>query len=194
MVERPPGVARPVGEPSFREPGAAFEVRRRRSGELAKGAENLFEARRARFQERGFFGEQRQVGLGQIEDVVYRSAETDADDRKPKRVQMRLEQVLVGEIDRRRRHCARNDSLRFDPVLALFGDSLEAKRKDCAPLAGKSTMNRLEQGPARDAPAITRSAAIPRHCRTCSSTCSSMRMARSTTARFASNLVAPERY
>src|SRR5512144_2826424 len=37
-----------------------------------------------------------------------------------------------------------HDRLRFDPVLALFGDSLAAKRKDCAPLAGKSTMNRLE--------------------------------------------------
>src|SRR5512144_3164474 len=40
-----------------------------------------------------------------------------------------------------------HDKLRFDPVLALFGDSLEAKRKDCAPLAGKSTMNRLEHAP-----------------------------------------------
>jgi DDE family transposase len=38
-----------------------------------------------------------------------------------------------------------HDRLRFDP-LALFGDSLEAKRKDCA-LAGKSTMNRLEHAP-----------------------------------------------
>jgi hypothetical protein len=40
-----------------------------------------------------------------------------------------------------------HDRLRFDPVLALFGDSLEVKRKDCAPLAGKSTMNRLEHAP-----------------------------------------------
>src|SRR5512134_3520085 len=40
-----------------------------------------------------------------------------------------------------------HDRLRFDPVLALFGDSLDAKRKDCAPLAGKSTMNRLEHAP-----------------------------------------------
>ena len=40
-----------------------------------------------------------------------------------------------------------HDRLRFDPVLALFGDSFEAKRKDCAPLAGKSTMNRLEHAP-----------------------------------------------
>jgi hypothetical protein len=40
-----------------------------------------------------------------------------------------------------------HDMLRFDPVLALFSDRLEAKRKDCAPLAGKSTINRLEHAP-----------------------------------------------
>ena len=70
-----------------------------------------------------------------------------------------------------------HDRLRFDPVLALFGDSLEAERKDCAPLAGKSTMNRLEHAPGAAATAITRSAAIARRGRTCSSTCSSMRTA-----------------
>ena len=32
----------------------------------------------------------------------------------------------------RLRGCQRPRRLRFDPVLALFGDSLEAKRKDCA--------------------------------------------------------------
>ena len=32
-------------------------------------------------------------------------------------------------------------TLRRDPVLALFSDRLEPKRKDCAPLAGKSTVN-----------------------------------------------------
>ena len=70
-----------------------------------------------------------------------------------------------------------HDRLRFDPVLALFGDSLEAKRKDCAPLAGRSTMNWLEHAPGEAATAITRSAAIARRGRTCSSTCSSMRTA-----------------
>jgi Transposase DDE domain group 1 len=40
-----------------------------------------------------------------------------------------------------------HDTLRRDPVLALFSDQLEPKRKDCAPLAGKSTMNRLEHAP-----------------------------------------------
>src|SRR5918999_2357291 len=36
-----------------------------------------------------------------------------------------------------------------DPVLALFADQLEPKRPDCAPLAGKSTLNRLEHAPLR---------------------------------------------
>src|ERR1700740_1049402 len=37
-----------------------------------------------------------------------------------------------------------HDHLRHDPVMAVLGDKLEAKRSDCAPLAGKSTLNRLE--------------------------------------------------
>jgi Transposase DDE domain group 1 len=40
-----------------------------------------------------------------------------------------------------------HDSLRFDPVVALFSERLEAKRRDCASLAGKSTINRLEHAP-----------------------------------------------
>ncbi len=43
-----------------------------------------------------------------------------------------------------------HDSLRHDPVLALLADRLEAKRKDCAALAGKRTVNRLEHGPRGD--------------------------------------------
>jgi hypothetical protein len=42
-----------------------------------------------------------------------------------------------------------HDELRHDPVLALFADRLEPKRADCAPLAGKSTLNRLEHAPRR---------------------------------------------
>lgn len=40
-----------------------------------------------------------------------------------------------------------HDDLRHDPVLALFAERLEPKRADCAPLAGKSTLNRLEHAP-----------------------------------------------
>jgi len=37
-----------------------------------------------------------------------------------------------------------HDGLRHDPVLAVLAGKLTAKRSDCAPLAGKSTLNRLE--------------------------------------------------
>src|SRR5438105_11745229 len=37
-----------------------------------------------------------------------------------------------------------HDQLRHDPVMAVLGGKLQAKRSDCAPLAGKSTLNRLE--------------------------------------------------
>jgi hypothetical protein len=37
-----------------------------------------------------------------------------------------------------------HDMLRHDPVMAVLGGKLEARRADCAPLAGKSTLNRLE--------------------------------------------------
>jgi hypothetical protein len=37
-----------------------------------------------------------------------------------------------------------HDQLRHDPVMAVLGGKLAARRQDCAPLAGKSTLNRLE--------------------------------------------------
>jgi hypothetical protein len=37
-----------------------------------------------------------------------------------------------------------HDQLRHDPVMVVLGGKLEARRADCAPLAGKSTLNRLE--------------------------------------------------
>ena len=43
-----------------------------------------------------------------------------------------------------------HDHLRCDPVLAVLAGKLEAQRTDCAPLAGKSTLNRLELS--REAP------------------------------------------
>jgi hypothetical protein len=58
-----------------------------------------------------------------------------------------------------------HDQLRHDPVLATLAGKLAARRKDCAPLAGKSTLNRLEHAPAgasryhkigHDGPAIER--------------------------------------
>ena len=40
-----------------------------------------------------------------------------------------------------------HDQLRHDPVLATLAGKLQARRRDCAPLAGKSTLNRLEHAP-----------------------------------------------
>jgi hypothetical protein len=40
-----------------------------------------------------------------------------------------------------------HDQLRHDPVLAALAGKLMARRKNCAPLAGKSTLNRLEHVP-----------------------------------------------
>ncbi|SRR5579885_496880 len=37
-----------------------------------------------------------------------------------------------------------HDRLRHDPMLAVLAGKLEARRSDCAPVAGKSTLNRLE--------------------------------------------------
>jgi Transposase DDE domain group 1 len=37
-----------------------------------------------------------------------------------------------------------HDVLRHDPVMALLAGKLAARRRDCAPVAGKSTLNRLE--------------------------------------------------
>jgi hypothetical protein len=37
-----------------------------------------------------------------------------------------------------------HDELRHDPIMAVLAGKLEARRQDCAPAAGKSTLNRLE--------------------------------------------------
>jgi hypothetical protein len=38
-----------------------------------------------------------------------------------------------------------HDELRHDPMMAVLAGKLEARRDDCAPVAGKSTLNRLER-------------------------------------------------
>ena len=43
-----------------------------------------------------------------------------------------------------------HDELRHDPIMAVLAGKLIARRKNCAPVAGKSTLNRLELG--RDEP------------------------------------------
>ena len=36
-----------------------------------------------------------------------------------------------------------HDELRHDPIMAVLAGKLTARREDCAPVAGKSTLNRL---------------------------------------------------
>src|SRR6202040_4109204 len=45
-----------------------------------------------------------------------------------------------------------HDHLGHDPGRSVLGGELEAKRADCEPLAGKSTLNRLELGRAEPSP------------------------------------------
>ena len=40
-----------------------------------------------------------------------------------------------------------HDELRHDPVMAVLAGKLRARRKRCAPVAGKSTLSRLEHAP-----------------------------------------------
>src|SRR5438445_7301572 len=71
-----------------------------------------------------------------------------------------------------------HDDLRHDPLMAVRAGKLAARRQDCAPVAGKSTLNRLELSN-WSRRALTRSATI----RWASSGCSSNCLWRRTSAR-----------
>jgi hypothetical protein len=82
--------------------------------------------------------------------LVRRLARCFSDGRAPELVEHTVETMLMQRI------CGialgyedlvDHDELRHDPVLAALAGKLEARRKDCAPLAGKSTLNRLEHAP-----------------------------------------------
>ena len=45
-----------------------------------------------------------------------------------------------------------HDTLRHDPIMAVLAGKLTARRKNCAPVAGKSTLNRLELGKTEPTP------------------------------------------
>jgi Transposase DDE domain group 1 len=45
-----------------------------------------------------------------------------------------------------------HDELRHDPIMAVLAGKLTARRKNCAPVAGKSTLNRLELGQEQPSP------------------------------------------
>ena len=87
--------------------------------------------------------------------LVERFAACFQDDRSADRVEHRLE-TLIGQrvfgIALGYEDIVDHDRLRHDPILAVLAGRLAARRADCAPLAGKSTLNRLEHAPAAAGP------------------------------------------
>jgi hypothetical protein len=81
--------------------------------------------------------------------LVDRFAECFADSRAPELIEhtvatlvgQRIFALALGYED-----LVDHDELRHDPNMAVLAGKLSARRKDCTPLAGKSTLNRLERG------------------------------------------------
>jgi len=80
--------------------------------------------------------------------LIERFAACFSDPRAPELIEHSLE-TLVGQrvfgLALGYEDLVDHDLLRHDPVMATLIGKLEAHRQDCAPLAGKSTLNRLEQ-------------------------------------------------
>src|ERR671921_412046 len=83
--------------------------------------------------------------------LVRRFAACFRDARAPERIEHEVA-TLVGQrvfgIALGHEDLVDHDQLRHDPALAILAAKLEARRPGCAPLAGKSTLNRLEHAPA----------------------------------------------
>src|SRR5262245_11923945 len=79
--------------------------------------------------------------------LIGRFAECFIDRRRPEYVEHRVA-TLVGQrvfgIALGYEDLNDHDELRHDPVMAVLAGKLQARRADCAPVAGKSTLNRLE--------------------------------------------------
>jgi len=79
--------------------------------------------------------------------LVRRFAECFADRRRPELVEHSVA-TLVGQrvfgIALGYEDISDHDELRHDPVMAVLAGKLQAWRANCAPVAGKSTLNRLE--------------------------------------------------
>ena len=81
--------------------------------------------------------------------LVKRFAECFTDSRAPDLIEHEV-RTLVGQrvfaLALGYEDLVDHDELRHDPTMAVLAGKLSARRKDCAPLAGKSTLNRLELG------------------------------------------------
>jgi hypothetical protein len=80
-------------------------------------------------------------------DLVQRFATCFQDSRAPELIEHEVT-TLVGQrvfgLALGYEDLIDHDELRHDPIMAVLAGKLAAKRADCAPLAGKSTLNRLE--------------------------------------------------
>lgn len=79
--------------------------------------------------------------------LIDRFARCFVDHRDPKLIEHTV-RTLVGQrifgIALGYEDLCDHDTLRHDPVFAVLAGKLKARRRDCAPVAGKSTLNRLE--------------------------------------------------
>ncbi len=109
---------------------------------VAKLWPELTGVRSRRMRERCFLG----PPTGHL-DVIRRFAECFRDVRRPELIEHEV-RTLVGQrvfgIALGYEDLNDHDDLRHDPVMAVRAGKLSARRKDCAPVAGKSTLNRLE--------------------------------------------------
>jgi Transposase DDE domain group 1 len=82
--------------------------------------------------------------------LVRRYAACFSDGRNPELIEHKVE-TLVGQrvfgIALSYEDLIDHDELRHDPVMAVLAGKLKARRKECAPVAGKSTLSRLEHAP-----------------------------------------------
>ncbi len=90
-------------------------------------------------------------GVDQVLKLTERVAACFQDGRDPELIEHSLQtlvmQRIVG-IALGYEDLNDHDQLRSDPVMAALAGKLQARRKGCEPLAGKSTLNRLEHAPA----------------------------------------------
>jgi Transposase DDE domain group 1 len=88
--------------------------------------------------------------LGQTDDAIWlteRFAACFTDRRTPGLVEHQVETLVMQRVfgvALGYEDLNDHDELRRDPVLAVLAGKLQAQRPDCEPLAGKSTLNRLE--------------------------------------------------
>jgi hypothetical protein len=86
-------------------------------------------------------------------NLVGRFAACFSDSRDPERIEHALATLVaqrVFGIALGYEDLIDHDHIRHDPILAVIASKLASRRSDCAPLAGKSTLNRLEHAPSGD--------------------------------------------